>query len=74
MDEDPETHCATMRADVYQDGVITITDLAFLAAQFLQSIPPATARFDQDGDNLITIADLARAAGEFLKNVAACPD
>ncbi len=65
--------CAIRRADVDGDGVVSILDLALVAGDFLQTVPPAPARYDQDGDGVISILDLAQMAGVFLQPVSACP-
>jgi hypothetical protein len=69
-------YCGIMRADVQPangDGVISILDLARVAAYFAQSVPPAPARYNQDGDGKISILDLTKMAQFFTQHVSACP-
>ncbi len=73
LGHDPLTYCATMRADVDGDHVVSILDLSYAARNFGQLVPPAPARADQDGDNAISILDLSRQANVFSQNVAGCP-
>ena len=69
----PMFGCDVLQADVNGDGTVTISDLAAVADNFLQGIPPANPRYDQDGDSTITISDLAAMAGNFLQSIATCP-
>lgn len=74
----PATYCAIMRADVDEDGSVTILDLSQVATRYLQTIPPAPARFDQfppgpQRDNVLTILDLSAMAANYLKLVTQCP-
>jgi hypothetical protein len=62
-----------MRADVDQDGTVTIVDLSTVANVFLDPIPPAPARYDQDTDASITILDLSTMAAVFQAAAAQCP-
>ena len=65
-------YCATMRADVDGDGVVSILDLARAAGHFGQSTPPAPLRLQQDADAAISILDLAKQASLFGRSVATC--
>lgn len=69
----PNIYCATMRADVDDDGAVTILDLSAVAAWFASAIPPAPTRYDQNGNANIEILDFALMGGVFLQSVAACP-
>lgn len=51
------------QADVNHDGIVTIQDLALLAAWFLRSDEPKG--YDLDGDGRVTVSDLALAAPRF---------
>jgi hypothetical protein len=73
IDKDPFTYCPIMRADIDEDGVITILDLSHVARFFGQSVPPAPARLNQDGDSTISILDLSKMASVFGQHVSACP-
>jgi hypothetical protein len=53
--------------------VISILDLAKVAAYFTQTVPPAPARYDQDGDGKISILDLTTMVQFFGDSVSACP-
>jgi outer membrane protein assembly factor BamB len=66
-------YCGIMRADVDSNGVISILDLAKVAAYFTQTVPPAPARYDQDGDGKISILDLTKMAQFFGDSVSTCP-
>jgi PKD domain/Bacterial TSP3 repeat len=70
-------YCSIMRADIQPsptgDGMVSVLDLALLAGNFLQAVPPAPARLDQDGDHAISILDLAALSGRFLNTVNNCP-
>lgn len=66
-------YCATMRADLDGDGVVTILDISTIATRYLQLIPPAPPRYNQDGDNGISILDIAVMSGLFLDSVSDCP-
>lgn len=68
-----QNYCQIRRADLDGDGEVSILDLAAVASNFLETVPPAPARYDQDGDGQITILDLAQMAGVFLQPVSACP-
>jgi hypothetical protein len=57
--------------DLDDDLMISILDLSFEAALFLQ--PPSPPVLDLDGDGTITILDLAEMAGQFLHSCAAPP-
>ncbi len=70
--KDPAVACKIMRADVDNDGAVSIVDLAAAAVNFGQATNPATARQDQDGDGVISILDLARQAARFGQHVTAC--
>ncbi len=67
------SECPIQRADVDGDGQVSILDLAAVAGDFLETVPPAPARYDQDGDGVISILDLATMASYFLQPVTACP-
>jgi hypothetical protein len=73
LGKDPFTFCPIMRADLNGDHAVNALDLAMLAEQFLQNVPPADARRDLDGDGKVNSLDLASMATVFLANVAACP-
>lgn len=73
MGEDPFSYCAAMRADIDDDGVVSIMDLSIVATSFAQSVPPAPSRRDQDGDGAISILDLSRMARVFTEPVSGCP-
>ena len=47
LGKDPLVYCPIMRADVDGDGQVSILDLAQVAGQFLETVPPAPARLDQ---------------------------
>jgi hypothetical protein len=66
-------YCQIMRADVDNDGAVSILDLAKVAVYFTQSVPPAPARYSQDADNKISILDLTKMAQVFTQHVTACP-
>ncbi len=55
------------------DGVVNLLDLAAVATQFGQLIPPANPRYDQNADNRINLLDLAKQAQVFGQNVWGCP-
>lgn len=69
----PTIYCAIMRADVTNDGIITINDLGHIATDYSKPIPPGHARYDQNFDNLISINDLAKVALVYSLPVTACP-
>jgi hypothetical protein len=71
--KNPALYCAIMRADVDQDGVVSILDLSTVAKYFGQSVPPAPPLYDQDRDNRISILDLSKMAHVFAQHVSACP-
>jgi hypothetical protein len=73
LGKDPTVYCAIMRADVDNDGVVSILDLSHVAKNFGQSVPPAPVRSDQDADNVISILDLAKQASAFGKPATLCP-
>ena len=58
------------RADVDQDGVVTIFDLATVTNQFGAH---TTGRADVDGDGTVTIFDLTLVAQHFGEHVVATP-
>jgi len=70
--KDPLVYCAIMRADVDNDGVVTILDLSRLAHWYQRSSPPAPERLKQDADNVISILDLSRVAQYYLRHVTDC--
>ncbi len=72
-DPNPTVYCPIMRADVNYDGVANLLDIARVALQFGQDVPPGNPRYDQNGDNKINLLDLAQQALQFGKNVSACP-
>jgi hypothetical protein len=64
-----------MRADLDNNGTISLIDLAILASTYRESIPPAPARYDQGRlprDGKITLLDLAQLAGVYQKDVSDC--
>ncbi len=68
-------YCKTMRADVDDDGTVTILDLSKAAGVFGQPVPPAPARYDQgqfSRDNSINILDLSAMASVYGKPVSQC--
>lgn len=69
---DSTTFCKIMRADLDDDGVISILDLSKAASVYGQSVPAAPARYDQDSDNVISILDLSKQASVYGKNVTQC--
>jgi hypothetical protein len=73
LGKNPLVYCVIMRADVNQDGMVNVTDLALVASRYLEPIPPAPARDDQNADNVINILDLARMATVYGLNVTNCP-
>ncbi len=66
-------YCQIMRADVDNDGAVSILDLAKVAVYFTQTVPPAPERYKQDKDSQISILDLTRMAQVFTQHVTACP-
>ena len=68
---DPHAYCATMRADIDGDGVITPNDLA-LVAQRLGSSEPF-ARRNQNRNRKINSTDLRIVARHMTQRVADCP-
>lgn len=73
LGKDPTRYCATMRADVDGDGIVSILDLADVAQYFTAHVPTASERYSQDGDNVISVLDLADMGSVFTENVSACP-
>ncbi len=71
--KNPNTYCNIMRADLDNDGAVSILDLTLVAAYFTQSIPPAPERYNQDADTAISILDLTRMANVFTQPVSTCP-
>jgi hypothetical protein len=67
-------YCQIMRADVDNDGTVSILDLAKVAVYFTQTVPPAPERYKQDADSTISILDLTKMAEVFTQHVTACPD
>lgn len=68
-------YCKMMRADLDDDGVVTILDLSRAAGVFGQPVPPAPARYDQgefSRDNSINILDLSAMASVYGKPVTQC--
>jgi hypothetical protein len=63
------TYCATMRADVDGDALISAIDLALVAGYFTQTAPE---RYKQDSDGVVSIIDLALMAQDFTKSVTVC--
>ena len=61
---------SVQQADVDEDGVVTIFDLATVANQFGAR---TTGRADIDGDGIITIFDLTLVAQHFGERVVATP-
>jgi hypothetical protein len=79
--KDPLVYCAIMRADVDNDGMVTILDLSKVAMKFHQTFPPTDPaagidtgiqRLNQDADNVITILDLSRVAQYYHRPVTDC--
>ena len=62
-----------MRADINNDGRVSLADLIIAAANYGQSVPPAPARYDQNGDGRIQLADLIIIAGVYGQQVSICP-
>ena len=73
MGTSPYVYCGTMRADVNNDGRVSLADLIIAAANYGQSVPPAPARYDQNGDGRIQLADLIIIAGVYGQQVSICP-
>ncbi len=74
MGKNPNIFCAVMRADVNGDRVANSLDLATVALDFGQLIPPAPARYDQAPfDNRINLLDLAKIGLVFGRPVTSCP-
>ena len=73
LGENPNSYCATMRADVDGDGKVTILDITREASYFGQTVPPAPARLNQDVDVKITILDITQMAARFQQTVSSCP-
>ena len=63
LGEDFGTFCPIMRADVGHDGNVSILDIAAVAANFGQSVPPAPERQNQgppgQRDSTLSILDIA---------------
>lgn len=73
LGKNPASACQIMRADLTGDRLVNGLDLTVLAANFLQSVPPAAPRVDQTADGLINGLDLTQLAGVFLRSVSTCP-
>lgn len=73
LGKDPNTYCAIMRADVNGDHVTNLLDLAAVALQFGQDIPPGNPRYDQNQDAKLNLLDLASQALVFGQDIDACP-
>jgi hypothetical protein len=72
----PGVYCKMMRADLDDDGFVSILDLSRAAQVFGQTVPPAPARYDQGvlpRDNSINILDLSMMASVYGKPVSQCP-
>jgi hypothetical protein len=59
----------TIPGDLNGDGVVNGLDLAILAANWLQNVPPANANADIYGDGVINGLDLAILASNWLQSV-----
>ena len=73
LGKNPLTYCATMRADLNDDGNVAATDLVTFAAAFGKTVPPADPRADQNGDAAITTQDLVLFGSAFGHSVSGCP-
>jgi hypothetical protein len=73
LGRDPTVYCATMRADVDGDHIVSILDLTNVGQYFGQPVPPAPTRYSQDADAFISIIDLALMGAQYLQNVSTCP-
>ncbi len=74
LGKNPLVYCATMRADVNDDGKVNLLDLGAVALTFGELTPPAPTRYDQNTDNKINLLDLGTMALHFGQTVAAtCP-
>jgi hypothetical protein len=71
----PTIYCKMMRADVDEDGMVSILDLSKAAQLFGHTLSAATARYDQGPppfDGSLNILDLSKMASVFGKSVNAC--
>ena len=69
----PDNTCAIKRADIDNDGAVSIFDLTKVSGQFGQRVPPAPRELDLDGDGAVTVLDLNLITGVFIKQVSECP-
>ncbi len=73
LGKNPFTYCVIMRADVDGNHIVNLLDLAKVATQFGQNVPPGNGRYDQNADNKLNLLDLAKQATVYAQNVSACP-
>ena len=75
LGEDPQSYCATMRADVNGDGRVNSGDLLFVAVNF-GTVPPGNARANQGPpprDGAVNSLDILLVALRSGSRVGDCP-